>query len=162
MAVAVVLAVLPLAMATGVIGGGDETVRLGFVPFASPDEDPSVQEAASVLTQSLHTRFAREADPRFDLLSPTLASQYRGRGLLPAEIGRRLRADVVVAGQVKRDTATAGAQAVVSAQLVRVSDGRALWTGRWQLGEPASEPDRRRVVDWLEDRIGRTLQTVKP
>lgn len=159
---AVVLALLPLAMATGWIGGGEERVRVGFVPFASPEADPAVQEAASALTQSLHTRFVRESDPRFDLLSPTLASQYRDRGLLPAEVGRRLRADVVVAGQVKRDTATAGAQAVVSAQLVRVSDGRALWTGRWQLGDPASGPDRRRVVDWLEDRIGRTLQTVRP
>lgn len=159
---AVGLAFLPLAMATGIIGGAEETVRVGFLPFEAPGSDPGVQEAASAVTQSLHTRFVRDDDARFTLLSPTLASQYRGRGLLPAEIGRGLRADVVVAGQVRRDTATAGAQAVVAAQLVRVSDGRALWTGRWQLGDPASGPDRRRVVDWLEDRIGRTLQTVKP
>ncbi len=162
LAVALGLALLPVAVATGWLGGGSETVRVAFVPFEAPGGDPDVQEAASAVTNSLHSRFAQQHDPRFTLLSPTLASQYRGQDLLPARIGQRLRADVVVAGQLLRDTATAGAQVAVSAQLVRARDGRALWSGRWQLGDPTSGEDRRRVVDWLEDRLDRTLQTVKP
>lgn len=157
-----VLLLLPVAVATGWLGGGDETVRVAFLPFAAPEGGPELEAAASAIGRSLHARFEEGGDPRLSLVAPTTAAEYQGPDLFPVEVGRTLRADVVVAGQVRRDTASAGPGAAVSAQVVRVADGRALWTGRWRLEDPADASHRRRTLDWLQDRVGKTLRTVKP
>jgi len=158
--VALLLSLLPLAVNLGWLGAPEEPVRIAFLPFETPEPDPRLQRAASTILQSLHTRFVRRDDERFTLLGPTAAAPYRDRELLPVEMGRTLRADLVVAGQLRRDTTGSSTRVLVSAQLLRVRDGRALWTGRSRLPDPEARGDRRRAVDWLEDRISRTVQTV--
>lgn len=160
-AVIAVLLLLPLAVAMGWLGGGNASVRIAFLPFAAPGGDAEIEATASAVGRSLHARFQERGDARLTLLAPTAASGYEGRDLLPVQVGRNLRADVVVAGQVRRETASAGGGAAVSAQVVRVEDGRALWTGRWRIQDPSAAGDRRATLDWLEDRVGKTLRTVR-
>lgn len=130
---------------------------MGFLPFEARTDDPGSQEAANAVLEAVHERFRREDDPRYALLGPTVTGRFRGSELRPEEVGRRIGADVVLAGHLQPTSESA---AEFSAGLVRSADGRALWTGELAVADPGDREARRRVVDWITDRVRRTLQTV--
>lgn len=158
--VAVVLAFLPLAVSLGVFGGEEAgPARVGFLPFDAPPDRDVLAETATALVEGTHSRFREERDPRLHLIGPTETRRFRGTGEPPEELGRRIGADVVVAGGL-RPAEEGGVQ--VSAAVVRTADGRSLWTGDMTVEDPADPEVRRVLTEWLWDRTRRTLQTVQP
>lgn len=156
--VAVILALLPLAHSLGVFGGAnDAPLRVGFLPFQSPPDREGLQEAANAVVEATHARFRRDDDPRYSLLGPSVTHGLAGEEAMPEELGRRIGADLVVAGGMRP---AEGGGVDVSATLVRVRDGRALWTGELQVDDPSTQAARSRLAEWLHDRVRRTLRTV--
>lgn len=152
------LGLVPLALATGVFGGGrEEPVQVGFLPFEARGDDGGLEAASSAIFEGVHERFRREDDPRYVLIGPAVTARFRGSEMRPEETGRRIGADVVVAGHLQP---TAVGDIEIAAALVRSADGRALWTGELEVADAADRDTRRRVVDWIADRVRRTLQTI--
>lgn len=156
---AVVLAFLPLAVSLGVFGGADRTpAQVGFLPFQTPPGEDALAEVATALVEGTHARYREEADPRLSLIGPSETRRFEGSTENPEVLGRRIGADVVLAGGIRP---TSDGRAKVSAALVRVEDGRSLWTGEMDIREPADPSTRSRLAEWLWDRTRRTLQTVR-
>lgn len=159
MAVAIVLALLPLGVSMGMFGGGSgDPLRVAFLPFQAPDEDPVLGRTATTVVETVHSRFRDEEDPRLFLIGPSVTARYRESTERPEVLGRQLGADVAVAGGIRR---LPDGTARISAALVRVEDGRSLWTGEVDVADPADRERRRQVTEWLSDRVRRTLQTVR-
>lgn len=157
--VAVLLAFLPLAVSLGLFGGGDSPpARVGFLPFQAPPGEEELAEAATALVEGAHARFRDEGDPRLALIGPSETRRFRDSTEPPEALGRRIGADVVLAGGL-RPTSDGGAQ--VSAAVVRVEDGRSLWTGEMTVAAPSDPSTRSLLTEWLWDRARRTLQTVR-
>src|SRR5918996_2486066 len=70
--------------------------------------------------------------PRLGVISRTSADQYRGTNKSLKEVGRELGADYILEGSVRWEKSSRGASRVrVTPQLIRVSDDRHLWAGRY-------------------------------
>lgn len=153
-----VLAFLPLAVSLGVFGGDERPAQVGFLPFQSPPGEDALAEAATALVEGTHARYREESDPRLSLIGPSQTRRFEDSTESPENLGRRIGADVVVAGGIRP---TADGRAKVSAALVRVEDGRSLWTGEMDIREPSDPSTRSHLTEWLWDRTRRTLQTVR-
>lgn len=156
---AVVLFFLPLAVSLGLFGGdGPSPARVGFLPFQAPPGEEALSEAASSVVEGAHARFREEDDPRLSLIGPSATRTLRGSTEPPEVLGRRIGADVVLAGGLRP---TGDGDVTVSAALVRVRDGRSLWTGELQVADPTDPSTRSFLTEWVWDRVRRTLQTVR-
>jgi len=129
-------------------GDTPHTVRdplSGAVFWAQPVPPHVVREMTSELFERLKTRGNREVLPPGQALGAysSLASRDLGLALLPVkmlqEIGKMLGADLVLAGYIYRWTERQGtdyavnraASVAFSLDLVRVSDGRIIWKGKF-------------------------------
>lgn len=157
--VAVVLAFLPLAVSLGLFGGAESPpARVGFLPFQAPPAQMALAEAANALVEGTHARFREEDDPRLALIGPSETRRFRESTEAPEVLGRRIGADVVLAGGLRP---TDDGQVQLSAAVVRVEDGRSLWTGEMKVADPSRASTRSFLTEWLWDRARRTVQTVR-
>ena len=159
LAIALALAFLPLAVWLGFFGAGNEPLRVGFLPFRSPPGDPGLQQAATGLMEATYDRFHEQDDSRFFLIGPSDTRGFQGSSAPPDSLGMRLGADVVLAGAVR---STGPGKTKVSAAVIRVEDGRALWSGELEVPDVGAQNTRSYLSEWIWDRARRTLQTVRP
>lgn len=157
-AVVLLLLFLPLAVSMGLVGGDGDPLVVGFLPFQSPPGEADLERAAPALLEGVHGRFRDSGSPHLSLVGPTVTQRFRGSRAMPEELGRRIGADVVVVGGLRPE---AEGVALLSAALIRVEDGRSLWTGELELTRPPTASDRTRVVDWLHSRLRRALQATR-
>jgi len=157
-AVALLLLFLPLAVSLGLFGGDQDALVVGFLPFQSPPGEPDLERDATALMEGIHARFRDTPTPYLSLVGPTVTQRFRGSREMPEDLGRRIGADVVVVGGLRPE---AEGTALLSTALIRVPDGRALWTGELELPRSPTPSDRDRVMDWLQSRLRRALQAAR-
>jgi TolB-like protein/Tfp pilus assembly protein PilF len=140
------------------LGGGVPPVveparpRIAVLYFEALGGDPEDAFLAAGLTEDLVVDLARVA--ALEVAARGEVLPYRDRGLPPRTIARELGAAYVVQGSVRR----AGQRSRISAQLVRASDGRAIWAERYDrtvedLFDLQADVSRR-IVDALQIQLG--------
>jgi TolB-like protein/Tfp pilus assembly protein PilF len=101
------------------------TPRVAVLYFEVLSADPDDGFVAAGLTEDLIVDLARVEGLR--VAARGEVQPFRGRELPPRTLARELNVDFVVQGSVRR----AGPRARISAQLVRASDGHAVWAERF-------------------------------
>ena len=106
-----------------------ETPSIAVLPFQNlgATEDGYFSDG---ITEEITSRLAMI--PRLGVISRTSADQYRGTDKSLKQVGRELGADYILEGSVRWEKSSGGASRVrVTPQLIRVSDDRHLWAGRY-------------------------------
>lgn len=125
------LAILGLMLAGRELGGrfpgGDRTIRtVAVLPLSDRSGDRSQDYFAEGLTAELTTELAKIRWLRA-VAGPSIA-EYRRAPRPPAQLGRELRADAVLTGDVQR----AGERVRIAVQLIHVGTGRRLWADSYE------------------------------
>jgi serine/threonine-protein kinase len=105
-----------------------ETPRLAVLPFqnlGSADDD----YFSDGITEEITSRLAMI--PRLGVISRTSAEQYRETGKSIKEIGQELGVDYILEGSVRWEKSGGSSRVRVTPQLIRVSDDRHMWAGRY-------------------------------
>jgi serine/threonine-protein kinase len=105
-----------------------ETPRIAVLPFqnlGAPEDD----YFSDGVTEEITSRLAMI--PRLGVISRTSAEQYRETGKSIKEIGRELGVDYILEGSVRWEKDDESSRVRVTPQLIRVSDDRPLWAGRY-------------------------------
>jgi len=116
---------------------------IAVLPFADMSPDMDQGYFSDGLTEELLSVLAQI--PGLQVASRTSSFAFKGQGVAPEEIARRLRVSKFVEGSVRR----AGSRLRVTAQLIDVGSGFELW----------SESFDEEAGDWIEiqDRIARAI-----
>jgi TolB-like protein/Flp pilus assembly protein TadD len=99
--------------------------RLAVVPFELMSAEPDDAFLAAGLAEDLIVDLTRLGG--LTVASRAEVAPYKDRAVPPRTLARELSADYVLLGSVRR----AGNRARISTQLVRASDGNALWADRF-------------------------------
>ena len=124
--------IVALAVAFGLAGRGEEhaeTRAIAVLPFQNlgAAEDGYFTDG---ITEEITSRLAML--PSLAVISRTSADQYRSSGKPLKQIGKELGADYILEGSVRWEKSPGKASRVrVTPQLIRVSDDRHLWAGRY-------------------------------
>ncbi|MGH7580257.1 MAG: TPR end-of-group domain-containing protein, partial [Gemmatimonadales bacterium] len=105
-----------------------ETPTIAVLPFQNlgATEDNYFSDG---ITEEITSRLAMI--PRLGVISRTSAEQYRESGKSMKEIGRELGVDYILEGSVRWEKSGGESRVRVTPQLIRVSDDRHLWAGRY-------------------------------
>jgi adenylate cyclase len=104
---------------------------LAVLPFENADTDPDVEYLCEGLAESLMRRLSFLPD--LDLRPRSAVFHVRSLGLDPADAGRRLRVDAILAGSVRVRTG----RLQVAARLIDVERGTDLWRDHYD--RPAAD-----------------------
>jgi TolB-like protein/Tfp pilus assembly protein PilF/tRNA A-37 threonylcarbamoyl transferase component Bud32 len=108
--------------------GRNETPRIAVLPFDNLGA-PEDGYFADGITEEITSRLAMI--PTLGVISRTSAEQYRGTDKSIKEIGRELGVAYILEGSVRWEKSPSGSRVRVTPQLIRVSDDRHLWSGRF-------------------------------
>ena len=97
-------------------------LAVAVLPFSNAGADPATEYYADGLTEELIDSIGRTGGLR--LVARSSVFQYKGRDLDPKEIGRRLKADILVEGSFRKQ----GQRIRVSTQLIDVNTGYETWS----------------------------------
>lgn len=156
--VAFLLLLLPLGVSLGLFGGGGDPIVVGFLPFQTPPDEPELERTATAVMEGVHQRFREDASRHLSLVGPSVTQRFRDSRSMPEELGRRIGADVVVVGGLRPESEST---ALLSAALIRVEDGRALWTEEIEVRSPTPPAGREELVQWLASHLRRALQAAR-
>jgi serine/threonine protein kinase/tetratricopeptide (TPR) repeat protein len=108
--------------------GASEPPRIAVLPF---DNLGAAEDSyfADGITEEITSRLAMI--PSLGVISRTSAEQYRGTDKSIKEIGSELGVEYILEGSVRWEKSAAGSRVRVTPQLIRVSDDRHLWAGRF-------------------------------
>lgn len=98
---------------------------LAVLPVNNESTDPSIEYLSDGLADSLIAKLSRL--PALRVKPLTEVSGHRGGGSDAQKIGRELDVDVVLSGRLARERDSIA----LYIELVRVSDGKQLWSGRY-------------------------------
>ena len=116
---------------------------LAFVPMVWTESDSTSEYYARGITEALIDRLGAMADAR--IMAPASSARAAETATSRAELARRLRADAIVEGRVRRSPD----RIAVDVRLIEAKQGRVIWSD-------AFERDTRQVLA-LEDDIVRAL-----
>ena len=105
-----------------------ETPRIAVLPFQNLGSSAD-DYFSDGITEEITSRLAMI--PRLGVISRTSAEQYRETDKSIKEIGRELGVDYVLEGSVRWEKSGGSSRVRVTPQLIRVSDDRHLWAGRY-------------------------------
>lgn len=120
---------------------------LAILPFKSIDEQAGDEQLSLGMTDAILTRLSKL--PEVSVLPTTAIFKYSGRERDPIASGQELGVDAVLDGTMQRS----GGRIRVTAQLVRISDGRTLWADNFD--EPLNGIFA--LQDSVAEQIARTL-----
>jgi TolB-like protein/Tfp pilus assembly protein PilF len=105
-----------------------EPARIAVLPFDNlgPPEDGYFADG---ITEEITSRLAMI--PTLGVISRTSAEQYRNSSKSLKEVGRELGVAYILEGSVRWEKSQDGSRVRVTPQLIRVSDDRHLWAGRF-------------------------------
>lgn len=156
--VALLLLLLPLGVALGPFGNSSRPLVVGLLPFQAPPGENDLERTAAALVEGLHQRLRGDTNPSFSFVGPSVTQRYRDSTEMPEELGRRIGADVVVVGGLRPES---DSTASLSTALIRVEDGRALWTEELEVRRMSSSAERNELVEWVESRLRRALRATR-
>ena len=121
---------------------------VAVLPFENTTGDPTIEYLSDGISECIIHKLSRIAGLR--VISRTSAFAFKGKGVEPAEIGRRLGVDALILGSL----AQRGPNLAITAELVRVGDATQLW------GERYARPvdDMMQVEGEIAATIARTLR----
>ena len=106
----------------------NEPARIAVLPFENLGA-PEDNYFADGITEEITSRLAMI--PTLGVISRTSAEQYRESDKSIKEIGRELGVAYILDGSVRWEKSAQGSRVRVTPQLIRVSDDRHLWAGRF-------------------------------
>jgi len=140
---------------SGVAGSSaatDTQRSIAVLPFGNIGGDTSNVYFADGMTDELTS--ALNKVPGLRVASRTAAFSFKGRSATPGEIGEALNVSTLLEGTVRRD----GSRLRLSAQLINVSDGLAMWSETYerQFSDVFAVQDSltEAIVGALRDRFG--------
>lgn len=104
----------------------DSLDSLAVLPLADDAEDPEAEYLCDGITDGLIERLSRL--PRLRVMAHSSVFRYKGREVLPQEVGRELGVRAVLTGRVRRS----GGRLAVRAELADADGGWRLWGGRYE------------------------------
>jgi TolB-like protein/class 3 adenylate cyclase len=115
--------------------GGDRAAAaepaVAVLPFANMSGDPGQDYFSDGLTEDIITELARYQE--LLVIARNSTFQFKGQAADVREVGRRLGADYVLEGSVRRDSS----RIRITAQLIDAESGTHLWAQRWD--RPATD-----------------------
>lgn len=111
---------------------------VAVLPFADLSPEGDQEYFANGLAEELIGALTRVR--RLRVIARSSSFSFQGDDSLPSEIGSRLNVDALIRGSVRKD----GTQLRVTVQLIDTSDGRLLWSERYdgEMGDVFSIQDR--------------------
>ena len=130
------------------------TQVIAVLPFTNATGDPANDPTCFGIVEDLTT--ALTSLEGIDVIARTSASQFSGKGTDLVQVGKKLGADLLVEGSVRRDSS----RLFVTAQLIESRKGTHLWAdefeGRVADGVAAQQEIARSMYQALRDRLGRS------
>lgn len=105
----------------------ERRIPIAVLPFDNIGGNPQDASLADGLHRDMISVLNRLYPDRLGVIASTSAKRYQGKTATIQQIARELKVDYIVEGGVRHD----GAQAHISAQLIRVSDQKPLWNGTY-------------------------------
>jgi serine/threonine protein kinase/tetratricopeptide (TPR) repeat protein len=102
----------------------DSVGTIAVLPF--DNSDPSTEYLSDGISEAIMYDLSRSRSLR--VIPRTSAFRFKAKGVAPADAGRQLGADAVVAGEVRQE----GNSLVVRAELIDVDSGSMLWGRRME------------------------------
>ena len=99
---------------------------LAVLPFENGSGDPDAEYFSDGVTETIISSLAQL--PEMKVISRTSAFRYKDRAIDPGTVGEELDVDALVLGRVVQR----GEDLLISAELVRASDGGQIWGDRYQ------------------------------
>jgi len=121
---------------------------VAVLPFANATGDPAIEYMSDGIAECLINKLSSLKGLR--VISRTSAFAFKGKGMEPAEIGRRLGVDALILGSL----AQRGPSLAITAELVRVGDATQLWGERYA----RQADDLMKVEGEIAATIARTLR----
>jgi DNA-binding winged helix-turn-helix (wHTH) protein/TolB-like protein/tetratricopeptide (TPR) repeat protein len=150
LALTVGVTVLIGAIALWLVGGREVAAgTLAVVPMRNGSGASDLEYLADGLTEGLIRDLG--SLPRLRILGPSTAFRYKGASTPAREVGRLLKADVVLTGEV----VPRGDEVDVHAVLIEVSSGRTVWERRYTAGVGELPQIQGRIRDAVARRLGR-------
>ena len=106
------------------------------LPLENVGGDPNLDYLGDGISEGVLNKLAQL--PNLKVIARSTAFQFKGREARPVEVGRELRVDAVLTGQV----VSRGDRADVELKLVKVANGEVLWSERF-----ATAPDTGAALD---------------
>lgn len=131
-AIAIIAVVAVIAAVIGVrsymrAGATDVAVEsIAVIPFANPDQDPTVEWVADGITESLINGLTRL--PNLKVIARSSVFRYKGKGTDPLAVGKELSVRAVLSGRIQKR----GESMLISAELIDVRDGKQLWGEQYE------------------------------
>jgi adenylate cyclase len=122
-------------------------LSIAILPFIAPGGDAAENEFADGITQDLTISLGRTHVAR--LVSYSVASTFRGRGIDARAVGGELKVRYLVLGEVRH----VGEQIVISTQFVDAIGGTQVWSERMELERARVGQDRDRLIAQLTGRL---------
>ncbi|MFN0100732.1 MAG: TPR end-of-group domain-containing protein [Bryobacteraceae bacterium] len=99
---------------------------IAVLPFVNLSSGPADDRFTDGITEDITTELARL--PKLSVPGRTTMSQYKGRAVDIAQVGRLANVDAVLEGSVRHE----GDRFLVTAQLINVTDGFHLWAETYE------------------------------
>jgi adenylate cyclase len=96
------------------------------LPFVNMSPEPEQEYFCDGITEEIINSLTRV--PGLNVIARTSAFHFKGASIDIREVGRRLRADLVIEGSVRK----AGEQLRISAQAIQTESGHHLWSGTFR------------------------------
>ncbi|MBC8166988.1 MAG: tetratricopeptide repeat protein [Bryobacteraceae bacterium] len=125
------VAVVPVAaigwFGTALIRGKKQTIdAIAVLPFVNLSSGEGDERFTDGMTEDITTELARL--PKLSVPGRTTMSQYKGKAVDIAQVGRLTNVDAVLEGSVRHE----GNRFLVTAQLINVADGYHLWADTYE------------------------------
>jgi DNA-binding winged helix-turn-helix (wHTH) protein/tetratricopeptide (TPR) repeat protein/TolB-like protein len=150
LALTAVITVLGVGLALWLSGGREVAAgTLAVVPMVNGSGAADFEYLADGLTEGLIRDLG--SLPRLRILGPSTAFRYKDGSTPPREVGRLLKADVVLTGEV----VPRGRQVDVHAVLIEVATGRTVWEKRYAVDVGGLPELQGRIRDEVARRLSR-------
>lgn len=134
---------IELGMEEGTVSGRAPKSSVAVLPFTNMSADPAQEYFCDGMAEEIINALTKVRELR--VVARTSAFSFKGKTEDVREIGRKLNADAVLEGSVRKS----GSRLRVTAQLISVSDGYHIWSDRY---------DRNMEdVFTVQDEISRTI-----
>ncbi len=100
---------------------------LAILPLANAGGDPGLDYLGEGISEGVISELSK--NPRIKVLARSTTFRFKGRAGAALDVGRELKADAILTGQV----VSQGEAAQVELRLAEVQSGRGLWDGRYSV-----------------------------